>query len=239
MRMFGLFLFTITLFLFSPILQTNLLAESQNRGIKAGVGAVVTVGALASWWYFGKELKKVEKLQEVFAKMNKADPTHMQRLKKFVKYKTAALVIALFSFGYTLRQIAGIFKDKWVQEALSSTDLDPIGPVECDEEVISYTQLKDGKTQESKHIVFYRISGSIITYGVNNDDGILFYDSHLQVNDDTLISSVKDVYNSSIREMRSNDIPKSMVGVWNKFQKIFEKKMFERVGMSPPREPNS
>jgi len=91
--------------------QTTVCAENHYRGIKAAVGVAGIAGSLVLWRHFGKKIERVEKLQKIFEKVRGVNHGYAERIKKLLLYKHLCLFGALLSFGYTVKQVAGILKE--------------------------------------------------------------------------------------------------------------------------------
>ncbi len=110
MKRFFVSFFVFIFFLSFSTNQTTVFAENNYRGIKAAVGVAGIAGSVVLWRHFGKKIEKIERLQKVFEKVRGIDHGYAERIKKLLLYKHLCLFGTLLSFGYTVKQVAGILK---------------------------------------------------------------------------------------------------------------------------------
>ncbi len=112
------------------------------------------VGSLAIWRHYNKKIERLEKTQELFAKVNGIDEAMMWRIRRLTMYKYCSLFVALLSCGYTIKHVVSLLKKENVE---TQKEAPP-------KEESNIASSEEGVTTPTAY--YYLISGSIFKYGI-------------------------------------------------------------------------
>ncbi|MCK4517138.1 hypothetical protein KAT92_00040 [Candidatus Babeliales bacterium] len=214
----------ITILLNSFTGQTTLSAKGQYIGAKITGGIAATAGSLVLWRHFDKEVKKLEKIQSLFAKMRGIDKTTSQRIKKLTLYKYFSLFVVILSCGYTIKQAGLWIKDvaeKMKDERNSNEEEDDPSDWKLDD--VSFKFSYDNDTPAC---FFCKRIGKIFVYGIHaNTESPDYIRCFIPLENSKQAKEIKTLWLNTMAKLSSKSNEISIKNVWDVFQADFEQQL--------------